>query len=131
MSTTRITQDYCQHNFCATPPGCSCHLAERNAELAQRVGQLEVENEALHLLVQRQAAALARPESKRLAAAEAAMAGRVLMFEALDDRIAWLLRELDEWMSRAGDAERRLELVRHAQKRIADELDEALRGGLK
>jgi len=52
---------------------------------------------------------LAKPEDVRLREVVAALDGHAVIFDGLGSRVEHLLDEMDEWIARAGEAERRLE----------------------
>lgn len=58
------------------------------------------------LRIERQEAELAKPEDARLRDVIEALDRRAVMLESPGDRVRWILRELDEWITRAGAAER-------------------------
>lgn len=72
------------------------HLSSENASLAS-----QVESMAMH--IESIAEELAKPEDVRL------RDGRAVIFDGLGARVRHLLDEMDEWIARAGEAERRLE----------------------
>ncbi len=51
---------------------------------------------------------LAKPEDVRLREVVAALDGHAVIFDGLGARVGHLLDEMDEWIERAGAAERRL-----------------------
>lgn len=69
------------------------------------------EIESLRLRVESLERELAKPEDVRLREVLDALEGRAVVFDSLGDRVRWLLRELDEWIERAGKAEREVRAV--------------------
>ncbi len=64
------------------------------------------------LRIEQQEAVLSKPEDARLRDVIAALDGRAVMLESPGDRVRWILRELDEWITRAGAAERERDRLR-------------------
>lgn len=79
----------------------SDHLSSENASLAQQVESMGMRLESL-------AEELAKPEDVRLREVLDALDGRAVIFDGLGARVGHLLDEMDEWIERAGAAERRL-----------------------
>jgi len=77
-------EDCGQDGVCRLSPGCNRHWEERNRELVR-------ENEVL------------RSNSDHLSSENASLASQV---ESMEMRIKHLLDEMDEWIGRAGEAER-------------------------
>lgn len=118
----------------ATLRSNSDHLSAENASLSRQVDSMAMHIESL-------AAELAKPEDVRLREVLDALDGRAVIFDGLGARVAHVLDELDEWIDRAGEAEReqvRLQKVLdvcsevHAHnvalKEERDRLRKALRG---
>ena len=80
----------------------SDHLSSENASLASQV-------ESMALRIESLAEELAKPEDVRLREVLDALDGRAVIFDGLGARVGHLLDEMDEWITRAGEAERRLE----------------------
>ena len=78
------------------------HLSSENASLSRQVESMAMRIESL-------AEELAKPEDVRLREVVDALDGRAVIFDGLGARVTHLLDEMDEWIARAGDAERRLE----------------------
>ena len=78
------------------------HLSSENASLSSQV-------EAMAMRIESLAEELAKPEDMRLREVVDALEGRAVIFDGLGVRVTHLLDEMDEWIARAGDAERRLE----------------------
>ncbi len=76
------------------------HLSSENASLASQVESMAMRIESL-------AEDLAKPEDVRLREVVDALDGRAVIFDGLGARIGHLLDETDEWIARAGEAERR------------------------
>lgn len=79
----------------------SDHLSSENASLARQVESMAMRIESL-------AEELAKPEDVRLREVLDALDGRAVIFDGLGARVTHLLGEMDEWIARAGAAERRL-----------------------
>ena len=80
----------------------SDHLSSENASLARQVESMAMRIESL-------AEELAKPEDMRLREVLEALDGRAVIFDGLGARVRHLLDEMDEWITRAGEAERRFE----------------------
>jgi len=78
----------------------SDHLSSENASLAMQVESMAMRIESL-------AEELAKPEDVRLREVVDALDGRAVIFDGLGARVGHLLDEMDEWIARAGEAERR------------------------
>lgn len=79
----------------------SDHLSSENASLASQVESMAMRIESL-------AEELAKPEDVRLREVLDALDGRAVIFDGLGARVGHLLDEMDQWIERAGAAERRL-----------------------
>ena len=79
----------------------SDHLSSENASLVRQV-------ESMAMRIKSLAEELAKPEDMRLREVLDALDGRAVIFDGLGARVGHLLDELDEWIERAGAAERRL-----------------------
>lgn len=94
----------------------SDHLSSENASLSSQVESMAMRIESL-------AKELAKPEDVRLREVFDALDGRAVIFDGLGARVGHLLDEMDEWIGRAGTAERRLkkaeEVVMLARKLTA------------
>ena len=77
------------------------HLSSENASLSSQVESMAMRIESL-------AEELAKPEDVRLREVLDALDGRAVIFDGLGARVGHLLDEMDEWIERAGAAERRL-----------------------
>ena len=75
------------------------HLSSENASLARQVESMAMRIESL-------AEELAKPEDVRLREVLDALDGRAVIFDGLGARVSHLLDEMDEWIGRAGEAER-------------------------
>lgn len=80
------------------------------------------ENQAMTEAIERLLSELAKPESVRLREVSDVMDGRAVIFVSLADRVAHELDELDEWIARAGRAEREHAEARANCIRMASEL---------
>ena len=79
----------------------SDHLSSENASLANQVESMAMRIESL-------AEELTKPGDVRLREVLDALEGRAVIFDGLGARVGHLLDEMDEWIERAGVAERRL-----------------------
>ena len=79
----------------------SDHLCSESASLVSHVESMAMRIESL-------AGELAKPEDVRLREVLDALDGRAVIFDGLGARVGHLLDEMDEWIERAGAAERRL-----------------------
>lgn len=75
------------------------HLSSENASLSSQVESMAMRIESL-------ASELAKPEDVRLREVVDALDGRAVIFDGLGARVGHLLDEMDEWIERAGEAER-------------------------
>ena len=64
--------------------------------------------ESMAMRIESLAGELAKPEDVRLREVLGALDGRAVIFDGLGARVGHLLDEMDEWIERAGAAERRL-----------------------
>lgn len=115
-------EDCGQDGVCRLSPGCNRHWEERNRELVREnevlrsnSDHLSSENaslasqvESMALRIESLAEELAKPEDVRLREVLDALDGRAVIFDGLGVRVTHLLDEMDEWIARAGAAERRL-----------------------
>lgn len=88
----------------------SDHLSAENASLVRQVESMAMRIESL-------AEELAKPEDVRLREVLDALDGRAVIFDGLGARVGHLLDEMDDWIERAGAAERRL---KNAEERIRE-----------
>ena len=116
-----VLRDCGQRGVCRTPPGCARHWEERNRELLREnevlrsnSDHLSSENaslarqvESMAMRIESLAEELAKPEDVRLREVLDALDGRAVIFDGLGARVGHLLDEMDEWIGRAGEAERR------------------------
>ena len=92
----------------------SDHLSSENASLSRQVESMAMRIESL-------AEELAKPEDVRLREAVDALDGRAVIFDGMGARVTHLLDEMDEWIARAGEAERLAEeRLAHAHQLQAD-----------
>ena len=117
-----VLRDCGHRGVCRTPPGCARHWEERNRELVREnevlrsnCDHLSSENaslarqvESMAMRIESLAEELAKPEDVRLREVVDALDGRAVTFDGLGARVGHLLDEMDEWIARAGEAERRL-----------------------
>ena len=130
-----VLRDCGQHGVCRTPPGCARHWEERNRELLREnevlrsnSDHLSSENaslarqvESMAMRIESLAEELAKPEDVRLREVLDALDGRAVIFDGLGARVGHLLDEMDEWIGRAGEAERLAdERLAHANQLQAD-----------
>lgn len=115
-----------QRGVCRTPPGCARHWEERNRELVREnevlrsnCDHLSSENaslarqvESMAMRIESLAEELAKPEDVRLREVLDALDGRAVIFDGLGERVGHLLDEMDEWIGRAGEAEREADRLR-------------------
>jgi hypothetical protein len=113
-------EDCGQDGVCKLSPGCNRHWEERNRELLREnevlrsnSDHLSSENaslsrqvESMAMRIESLAEELAKPEDVRLREVLDALDGRAVIFDGLGARVGHLLDELDEWIARAGEAER-------------------------
>lgn len=92
----------------------SDRLSSENAALSSQVDSMATRIESL-------AEELAKPEDVRLREVLDALEGRAVIFDGLGARVGYLLDETDEWIGRAGEAERLAEeRLAHAHQLQAD-----------
>jgi hypothetical protein len=53
-----------------------------------------------------------------------ALDGRAVIFDGLGERVGHLLDEMDEWIGRAGEAERMVEAARRSLSSVAESMTE-------
>lgn len=113
-------EDCGQDGVCRLSPGCNRHWEERNRELVREnevlrsnSDHLSSENaslsrqvESMEMRIESLAGELAKPEDVRLREVLDALDGRAVIFDGLGARVGHLLDEMDEWIGRAGEAER-------------------------
>lgn len=95
----------------------SDHLSSENASLAGQVESMAMRIESL-------AEELAKPEDVRLREVLDALDGRAVIFDGLGERVEHLLDEMDEWIARAGEAERMVEAARRSLSSVAESMTE-------
>lgn len=95
----------------------SDHLSSENASLASQVESMAMRIESL-------AEELAKPEDVRLREVLDALDGRAVIFDGLGERVGHLLDEMDEWIGRAGEAERAVEAAQRRLACVADDMTE-------
>lgn len=133
-----VLRDCGQRGVCRTPPGCARHWEERNRELVREnevlrsnCDHLSSENaslasqvESMAMRIESLAEELAKPEDMRLREVLDALDGRAVIFDGLGVRVAHLLDEMDEWIGRAGEAERMVEAARRSLSSVAESMTE-------
>jgi len=95
----------------------SDHISSENASLASQV-------ESMALRIESLAEELAKPEDVRLRDVLDALDGRAVIFDGLGARVGHLLDEMDEWIGRAGEAERMVEAARRSLSSVAESMTE-------
>jgi len=130
-----VLRDCGQRGVCRTTPGCARHWEERNRELVREnevlrsnSDHLSSENaslasqvESMAMRIESLAEELAKPEDVRLREVLDALGGRAVIFDGLGERVGHLLDEMDEWIERAGEAERLAEeRLAHVNQMQAD-----------
>ena len=88
-----------------------------NASLSSQVESMAMRIESL-------AEELAKPEDVRLREVVDALDGRAVIFDGLGERVGHLLDEMDEWIGRAGEAERMVEAARRSLSSVAESMTE-------
>lgn len=111
MLRETVLRDCGQRGVCRTPPGCARHWEERNRELVRENEVLRSTIESMAMRIERLAGELAKPEDVRLREVLDALDGRAVIVDGLGARVRHLIDEMDEWIERAGAAERRLKMV--------------------
>lgn len=133
-----VLRDCGQRGVCRTPPGCMRHWEERNCELVREnevlrsnSDHLSSENaslasqvESMAMRIESLAEELAKPEDVRLREVIDALDGRAVIFDGLGERVGHLLDEMDEWIQRAGEAERLVEDARRSLSSVAEAMTE-------
>ena len=94
-----------------------CEMANEAALLASQVESMAMRIESL-------AEELAKPEDVRLREVIGALDGRAVIFDGLGERVGHLLDEMDEWIERAGEAERLVEDARRSLSSVAEAMTE-------
>jgi len=124
-------EDCGQDGVCKLSPGCNRHWEERNRELARENEVLHSKNaslssqvESMAMRIESLAEELAKPEDVRLREALDALEGRAVIFDGLGARVGHLLDEMDEWIGRAGEAERMVEAARRSLSSVAEAMTE-------
>jgi hypothetical protein len=95
----------------------SDHLSSENAALSSQVDSMAMRIESL-------AEELAKPEDVRLREVLDALDGRAVIFDGLGVRVTHLLDEMDEWIARAGEAERLVDAARRRLDCVAESMTE-------
>ena len=95
----------------------SDHLSSENASLSSQVESMAMRIESL-------AEELAKPEDARLREVLDALEGRAVIFDGLGARVGHVLDEMDEWIGRAGEAERTVDAARRRLACVADDMTE-------
>ena len=93
------------------------HLSSENASLARQAESMAMRIESL-------AEELAKPEDMRLREVLEELDGRAVIFDGLGERVGHLLDEMDEWIGRAGEAERMVEAARRSLSSVAESMTE-------
>lgn len=95
----------------------SDHLSSENASLARQVESMAMRIESL-------AEELAKPEDVRLREVLDALDGRFPIFDSVASRVSAALDEAEEFIGRAGEAERMVEAARRSLSNIAESMTE-------
>lgn len=95
----------------------SDHLSSENAALSSQVDSMAMRIESL-------AEELAKPEDVRLREVLDALDGRAVIIDGLGARVGHLLDEMDEWIGRAGEAERMVDDARRSLFSVAESMTE-------
>jgi hypothetical protein len=135
IARLQSAEDCGQDTVCKVPPGCQRYWEERNRELLREnevlrsnSDHLSSENaslarqvESMAMRIESLAEELAKPEDVRLREVVDALDGRAVIFDGLGARVTHLLGDMDEWIGRAGEAERLAdERLAHANQLQAD-----------
>ena len=129
-----VLRDCGQRGVCRTPPGCARHWEERNRELLREnevlranCDHLSSENaslsrqvESMAMRIESLAEELAKPEDVRLREVLDALDGRFPIFDSVASRVSAALDEAEEFIGRAGEAERMVEAARRSLASVAD-----------
>ena len=133
-----VLRDCGQRGVCRTPPGCARHWEERNRELLREnevlrsnSDHLSSENaslasqvESMAMRIESLAEELAKPEDVRLREVLDALDGRFPIFDSVASRVSAALDEAEEFIGRAGEAERMVEAARRSLASVADHMTE-------
>lgn len=133
-----VLRDCGQRGVCRTPPGCARHWEERNRELAREnevlhsnSDHLSSENaslssqvESMSMRIESLAEELAKPEDVRLREVLDALDGRFPIFDSVASRVSAALDEAEEFIGRAGEAERMVEAARRSLSSVAESMTE-------
>lgn len=95
----------------------SDHLSSENASLARQVESMAMRIESL-------AEELAKPEDVRLREVLDALDGRFPIFDSIASRVSAALDEAEEFIGRAGEAERMVEAARRNLSSVAEAMTE-------
>ena len=95
----------------------SDHLSSENASLARQVESMAMRIESL-------AEELAKPEDVRLREVLDALDGRFPIFDSVASRVSAALDEAEEFIGRAGEAERMVEAARRSLSSVAESMTE-------
>ena len=104
-------------NSCDQRFKVSDHLSSENASLSSQVESMAMRIESL-------AEELAKPEDVRLREVLDALDGRAVIIDGLGARVGHLLDEMDEWIGRAGEAERLVDAARRRLDCVAESMTE-------
>ena len=133
-----VLRDCGQRGVCRTPPGCARHWEERNRELVREnevlrsnSDHLSSENaslasqvESMAMRIESLAEELAKPEDVRLREVLDALDGRFPIFDSIASRVSAALDEAEEFIGRAGEAERMVEAARRSLSSVAESMTE-------
>jgi len=133
-----VLRDCGQRGVCRTPPGCARHWEERNRELVRENATLRSNSDHLSsenaslasqvdsmaMRIESLAEELAKPEDVRLREVLDALDGRFPIFDSVASRVSATLDEAEEFIGRAGEAERMVEAARRRLACVADDMTE-------
>jgi predicted HTH domain antitoxin len=131
-------EDCGQDGVCRLSQGCNRHWEERNRELVREnevlrsnSDHLSSENASLSRLVELMAMRieslaeeLAKPEDVRLREVLDALDSRFPIFDSIASRVSAALDEAEEFIGRAGEAERMVEAARRSLSSVAEAMTE-------
>ena len=131
-------EDCGQDGVCKLSPGCNRHWEERNRELLREnevlrsnSDHLSSENaslagqvESMAMRIESLAEELAKPEDARLREVLDALDERFPIFDSIASRVSAALDEAEEFIRRAGEAERMIEAARRSLSSVAESMTE-------
>lgn len=131
-------EDCGQDGVCKLSPGCNRHWEERNRELVREnevlrsnSDHISSENaslsrqvESMAMRIESLAEELAKPEDVRLREVLDALDSRFPIFDSIASRVSAALDEAEEFIGRAGEAERMVEAARRSLSSVAEAMTE-------